>query len=93
MIFRSVPEWQRLYVEALVEPDAAALAKRVAVAEKAILLRVGELCISSDQKTEWQAIEDAISGIALLKREILKSSIAAETESKPTAITRRDCYI
>ena len=42
------PEWQRLYIEALVETNPLKLVERVSVAEKAILLRVAELCTNSD---------------------------------------------
>jgi hypothetical protein len=73
MTFQWEPEWQRLYVDALLETDPLRLVGRVATAEKAILLRVEELCLSSDGAIEWEALEDAITGMSVLKREILKS--------------------
>jgi len=86
------PEWQRLYVEALLETDPGKLVGRVAAAEKVILLRVEELCRSSDEPTEWQAIEDAITGMSVLKREILKSKIGTKAEPRSTVVTPRACF-
>jgi hypothetical protein len=73
MTFQWEPEWQRLYVDALLETDPLRLVRRVATAEKAILLRVEELCQSSDGAIEWEALEDAITGVSVLKRELVKS--------------------
>ena len=83
------PEWQRLYVEALVEVNPLVLAERVAVVEKAILSRVAELCTSSDDPGEWTAIEDAINGVAVLRREILKSRNATTAQRTPTIVMPR----
>jgi hypothetical protein len=69
------PERQRLYAEALVETNPLILAERVSAAEKAILLRVEELCTNSDDRVEWKAIEDAITAMSVLRKEILKSRI------------------
>jgi len=68
-------EWQQCYVEALLETDAVNLVARVSIAERVIVSRVEELCFSSGEEAEWRAIEDAISGLSVLRREILKSSI------------------
>jgi hypothetical protein len=83
------PEWQRLYVEALLETNPLSLAERVASAEKVMLLRVAELCTSSDQPEEWQAIEYAITGLSALKREIFKSSVGTKTERGSAVIMPR----
>ena len=83
------PEWQRLYVEALLETNPLSVAERVAAAEKVMLLRVAELCTSSDQPEEWHAIEYAIIGLTALKREILKSTIANKTEREAVVIWPR----
>ena len=83
------PEWQRLYVEALVEVNPLVLAERVAVAEKAILSRVAELCTTSDDRAEWKAIEDAITGMAVLRRELLKSRNANTAQRTPTIVMPR----
>jgi hypothetical protein len=83
------PEWQRLYVEALLETDPLSVAARVAAAEKVMLLRVAELCTSSDEPEEWHAIEYAITGLSVLKREILKSSIGTKTEREAAVIWPR----
>jgi hypothetical protein len=73
MAFQWGPEWQQCYVEALLERDAVNLAARIEIAERVILSRVEELCVATGEEEEWQAIEHAISGLAVLRREILKS--------------------
>jgi hypothetical protein len=82
-------EWQQCYVEALLETDAVNLAARVEMAQRAILSRVGELCMSSGGEEEWQAVEDAISGLAVLRREILKSVIEFKKPRKPEIVKPR----
>jgi hypothetical protein len=82
-------EWQQCYVEALLETDAVILAARVEIAERVILARVGELCMSSDGEQEWRAIEDAISGLAVLRREILKSPLEFKKARKPDIVKPR----
>jgi hypothetical protein len=66
-------EWQRLYVEALLETNPLNLVGAFAAAEVAILSRVEELCVTADAEEEWEAIEDAIHGLMVLKRGVLKS--------------------
>jgi hypothetical protein len=83
------PEWQRLYIDALLETDPLSLAGRVSAAEKVMLLRVAELCTSSDEPEEWQAIEYAITGLSVLKREILQSPIGTKTERGAAVIWPR----
>jgi hypothetical protein len=82
-------EWQQCYVEALLETDARNLVEKVACAEKAILLRVEELCLSSSGEEEWQSIEDAVAGLAVLRREILKSSIGIKKDQSPDIVKPR----
>ena len=82
-------EWRQCYVEALLERDAVNLAARVEIAERVILARVGELCVSSDGEEEWRAIEDAISGLAALRREILKTPIEIKKARKPDIVKPR----
>jgi hypothetical protein len=91
MTFQREPEWQRLYVDALLETDPLKRVARIATAEKAILSRVEELCTSSDGAVEWQAIEDAITGMSALKREILKSPTGIKAEAGPTVVMPRAC--
>jgi hypothetical protein len=91
MTFQREPEWQRLYVDALLETDPLKLVGRVATAEKVILMRVEELCRSSDGAVEWQALEDAITGMSVLKREILNLSIGTKIERRPTVVMPRPC--
>ncbi len=50
MTLQPEQEWQRLYTEALLETDPHNLAGLVALAEKAMLLRVAELCTVSGRR-------------------------------------------
>jgi hypothetical protein len=70
MILNWKSEWQRLYVEALVETNPVKLVDRVACAEKALRLRAEELGMSSEGVQESWAISDAERGLSVLKREI-----------------------
>ena len=89
MTFQWGSDWQQCYVEALLETDPLNLAARVEIAERVILARVGELCMSSDGEEEWQAIEDAIKGLAVLRRETLKSPIEFKKARKPEIVKPR----
>jgi hypothetical protein len=83
------PEWRCLYLEALVEVNPLVLVERVAIAERAILSRVADLCTTSDDPGEWTAIEDAINGISVLRKEILKSRNANTAQRTPTIVMPR----
>jgi hypothetical protein len=89
MTLQPEQEWQRLYTEALLETDPHNLAGLVALAEKAMLLRVAELCTVSDRQEEWQAVEDAIVGLSMLKRELHKSKVRVKTARVPVAVSIR----
>ena len=66
------PEWQQTYHDALLELNPQKLVQRVNEAEKAILSRLQEMRIGSDSRMEAQAIEDALSGLRVLKNETAK---------------------
>jgi hypothetical protein len=63
------PEWQKPYHAVLLEPNPQKLAQRVSEAERAILSRLQEIRIGSDNRMEAQAIEDALNGLRVLKNE------------------------
>ena len=63
-------KWEELYLKAFLETNPLNLSSRVADAEKAIASRTSELRTSPDGELEWQAIEDAMNGLSILKREI-----------------------
>jgi hypothetical protein len=63
-------KWEEAYLEAFMETNPSNLSRRVADAEKAIASRTSELRTSPDGELEWQAIEDAMNGLSILKREI-----------------------
>jgi hypothetical protein len=63
-------KWEEVYLEAFMETNPSNLSRRVADAENAISLRTIELRTSPDGELEWQAIEDAMNGLSILKREI-----------------------
>lgn len=89
MTFQWGSEWQQCYVEALLERDPLSLAARVEIAERVVLGRVEELCVATGGEEEWQAIEDAISGLAVLRREIRKSPIEFKKARKPDIVKPR----
>ena len=57
-------------LKAFLETNPLNLPDRITAAEKAIASRTIELRTSPDVEMEWQAIEDAMNGLAILKREI-----------------------
>jgi hypothetical protein len=63
-------KWEGLYQKAFLETDAVNLPTRITDAERAIAARTTELRTSADGEMEWRAIEDAISGLSILKREV-----------------------
>jgi hypothetical protein len=63
-------EWQQQYRVALLETNPRNLGGRVATAEKAICLRAEVLGSRSEGQAERQAIEFAMRGLSVLKREI-----------------------
>jgi hypothetical protein len=65
------PEWQPAYQAALLELDRKQLMERVTVAETAIFNRLQVLSNSTAGEVERQAIEDALAGLRILKRENL----------------------
>jgi hypothetical protein len=66
-------KWEELYLKAFLETNPLNLPGRVADAEKAIGSRTTEMRTNPDGELEWQAIEDAMNGLSILKREISAS--------------------
>jgi hypothetical protein len=64
------PEWQEPYLEALMEMNREALTARLDSAETAILSRLNALRVSEQSRLEEQALEDALSGLGFLRREV-----------------------
>jgi CHASE3 domain sensor protein len=62
--------WQDHYLEAFLETNSDNLVQRVEAAESAIYSRTKELGSTAETKPEWQAIADAMAGLAILKKEI-----------------------
>jgi hypothetical protein len=65
------PEWQHEYLAALVELDPKTLFERVRAAETAIFNRLQAISHNPDSHAERQAIEDALAGLRILKRDNL----------------------
>jgi hypothetical protein len=65
------PEWQNDYEAALAEPDREKLAELVAAAETAIFIRLHTILQSAEHRAEHQAIENALAGLRVLKRDKL----------------------
>ena len=63
------PEWQKPYLDALVEPDHVKLQERIAAAQTAIFNRLQAISQSSDHHAERQAVQDALASLCVLKRE------------------------
>jgi hypothetical protein len=63
-------KWEELYLKAFLETNALNLPGRIGDAEKAIASRTTELRTIADGELEWQAIENAMNGLSILKREI-----------------------
>ena len=61
------PEWQTPYLRALMETEKTKLGARLDSAQKAILLRMKS--IGPECQEETQALEDALRGLRILKRE------------------------
>ena len=65
------PTWQREYHAALVEVDPQRLQQRVVKAEEAIFTRLQALNDTPNAEAERQAIENAVAGLRVLKRDKL----------------------
>ena len=63
-------QWQQQYQVALLETNLLHLGGRVATAEKVISLRAEALRMRADGQAERTAIEYAMRGLSVLKREI-----------------------
>jgi len=72
------PKWQTPYLRALMETEKTKLATRLDLAQKAILLRMKS--IGPDSQEEIQALEDALRGLTILKRERIEFQ---EAELRP----------
>lgn len=66
--YRSLPyPWQHAYQKALLEFDDAKLPESIAMARGTIDARKQVLALEP-HNAEWQALEDALSGLACLKQ-------------------------
>jgi hypothetical protein len=65
------PAWQHEYQAALLELDPKTLLERVKAAETAIFNRLQAISRRADSHAERQAIEDALAGLRVLKRDNL----------------------
>jgi hypothetical protein len=66
------PEWQGEYLAALLEFDPKLLGERVQAAEGAIFKRLQAISQGTENRTERQAIEDAVAALRVLKQDRLK---------------------
>lgn len=66
--------WGRFYEAAILETDRSKLAKHIQVAEETISSRVRELNGNRDaSEEERSAIRDALSGLRILRDEVLRA--------------------
>ena len=75
-------EWQDHYRQAMIESSPLDLPGQIAAAEDAVFLRMEQVRSSSDRQVVRQAIDDAIHLLSVLKNELLRSTIAIETEHR-----------
>lgn len=66
------PQWQGEFEEALRETDHKVLFKRIEIAEALILSRREAVMRTSDADVEYQEIENALTKLGALKRDVLK---------------------
>lgn len=66
------PHWQNEYAAARLETNPEKLPARVEAAETAIYKRLQQISQTPDQFAERRAIEEAINGLRVLKRDRLK---------------------
>jgi hypothetical protein len=66
------PQWQGAYQEALLELNPTSLERKITNAEAAIFKRLQELSDNKDHHEERLALDDAISGLRVLKTDRLK---------------------
>jgi len=71
--FRKIlyPEWQHEYEAARLERDPEKLLQRAMAAETAIFNRLQALAGRAGHEAERQAIEDALEGLRVLKKDVL----------------------
>jgi len=63
--------WQELYAAALLETDWSKIEEKIQVAENAIRARLHEFSMNhGGTPEENQAIEDALSGLNVLRKEV-----------------------
>ena len=66
--------WGRSYEAAILETDRSRLAKHIQLAEQTIMARIQELnCDHGGTDDERAAIRDAMSGLTMLRNELLQS--------------------
>jgi hypothetical protein len=63
--------WQELYATALLETDWSKMEEKIQVTEKAIRVRLHEFSMNhGGTPEENQAIEDALSGLNVLRKDV-----------------------
>ena len=73
--------WQELYATALLETDWSKIEEKIQVSENAIRVRLHEFSVNhGGTPEENQAIEDALNGLNVLRKEV------AAWRSKPAGI-------
>ena len=65
------PQWQNEYQAAVVELYHEKLSQRVEAAETSIYKRLQAISQSVDRRAEHEAIQDALAGLRILKRDSL----------------------
>ena len=66
--------WEKLYIGTVLEADAVRKPERIKIAEETLVARSLELKDNAEHKEEFQAVEEALRSLAVLKRERLAAS-------------------
>ena len=66
--------WEKLYIGTVLESDAARKPQRIKIAEETLVARSLELKDNAEHEEEFQAVEDALRSLAVLKRKRLAAS-------------------
>ena len=66
------PEWQRPYLEALLDIHKVDFQERLAGVETIILRRLAAIAGDGQHFAEWQAIQDALNSLRVLRKDDAK---------------------
>jgi hypothetical protein len=78
-----IDDWRCLYEQALASVTSTSMSEQIASAEKAIIIRMGQLRGSSLESSEWLAVTDALRALSALKSQRLMSWLGSTIPLQP----------